>query len=108
MFALGQKQTFAAQTGMSAKCHKRTSTRLRRCRLASHGPDVIMSEEGTGAHVVLLIASTLYTLPPVALGRYSTVQQCELARAALVEQITQNLALSEITFVCRGLPRAGK
>jgi hypothetical protein len=58
--------------------------------------------------MVLLLAFNLYVLPPVMLGRYSTIQQCELDRVALGEQITQNLALSEITFVCRDLTRAGK
>jgi hypothetical protein len=58
--------------------------------------------------MVSLVAFTLYGLPPVEIGRYSTTQQCDLDRAALVEQITQDLAKSEITFVCRDLSQAGK
>jgi hypothetical protein len=49
--------------------------------------------------MVLLVAITLHVLPPVTLGRYSTIQQCELDRAALVEQITRNPNMSEVTLI---------
>jgi hypothetical protein len=53
--------------------------------------------------MVLLAAVTLYVLPPVPLGHYSTIQQCELERGALLEQITQHPTMSEVTLFCRDL-----
>jgi hypothetical protein len=53
--------------------------------------------------MVSLVAITLYVLPPVPLGRYSTIQQCELDRSALVEQIARNPNMSEVTLVCQNL-----
>jgi hypothetical protein len=54
--------------------------------------------------MVSLVAITLYVLPPVPLGRYSTVQQCESNRAALIEQVIQNpTMMSEVTLVCQNL-----
>jgi hypothetical protein len=53
--------------------------------------------------MVSLIAFTLYVLPPVPLGSYSTIQQCELGRSALVEQITRNPNMSEVTLICQNL-----
>jgi hypothetical protein len=54
--------------------------------------------------MVLLVAFT-YVLPPITLGHYPTVQQCELNRAALVEQAPRNPTMSDITFICRDLDK---
>lgn len=53
--------------------------------------------------MVSLVAFTLYVLPPVPLGRYSTIQQCELDRSALVEQIARKPNMSEVTLICQNL-----
>jgi hypothetical protein len=56
--------------------------------------------------MVLLVAVTLYVLPPVTLGRYSTIQQCELDRAALVEQFVRNpTMMSEVTVICQNIDK---
>jgi hypothetical protein len=52
--------------------------------------------------MVLLVAFT-YVLPPIPLGRYPTIEQCELDRAAFVEQFIRNPRMSDVTLVCRDL-----
>jgi len=52
--------------------------------------------------MVLLLAFT-YVLPPVPLGRYPTIEQCELNRAAFVEQFTRNPAMRDVTLICRNV-----
>lgn len=52
--------------------------------------------------MVLLLAFT-YVLPPVPLGRYPTIEQCELDRAAFVELVTRNPAMSDVTLICRNV-----
>ena len=54
--------------------------------------------------MVLLVAITLYVLPPVALGHYSTIQQCELNRAALVEQFNPTM-MREVNLICQNIDR---
>ena len=52
--------------------------------------------------MVLLIAFT-YVLPPITLGRYPTIQQCELNCAAFVELVARNPAMNDVTLICRDL-----
>jgi hypothetical protein len=57
--------------------------------------------------MVLLIAFT-YVLPPITLGRYQTIQQCELDRSALVELVTRHPNMNDVTLMCRDLDMAEK
>jgi len=52
--------------------------------------------------MVLLVVFT-YVLPPITLGRYPTIEQCELNRAAFVEQVIRNPRMSDETLICRDL-----
>jgi hypothetical protein len=50
----------------------------------------------------VLMAITLSVLPPIPMGRYSTIKECELDRAAFIEIIVQNPTMTrEVTFVCQ-------
>jgi hypothetical protein len=51
--------------------------------------------------MVLLVAVTLYVLPPVTVGRYSTMQKYESARAALVAEMARHSNMSEVTLICQ-------
>jgi hypothetical protein len=57
--------------------------------------------------MVLLLAFT-YVLPPVPLGRYPTIEQCELNRAAFVEQLIRNPAMRDVTLICRNVAMPAK
>ena len=52
--------------------------------------------------MVLLIAFTP-VLPPITLGRYPTIQQCELNRAAFVELVARHPTMNDVTLICRDL-----